>query len=212
MTSTVVAFCAALVVLGLGAAGRRHAVVARATHAPWMASASIAPRRSLQPLRRTPRRESRRRREHRLDHAFPDLLDLFVVTVQAGLLPLPALADLRSFTDPVLADGLDEVIARVDRGERFVDALDRLVDAWGPRALTFVATVGATERNGLPLAPALERLADEARQHRRHGAEAAARELPVRLSFPLVLCTLPAFVLVAIVPLLVGALSSLRST
>ena len=55
-------------------------------------------------------------------------------------------------------------------------------------------------------------MADEARQHRRRGAEAAARELPVRLSFPLVLCTLPAFVLVAIVPLLVGALSSLRST
>jgi hypothetical protein len=35
--------------------------------------------------------------------------------------------------------------------------------------------------------------------------------LPVRLAMPLVLCTLPSFVLLAIVPLLVGALSSLHT-
>ena len=200
--SGLAAVCAALVVCGLGAAVHRRFGAIRPSAAP-------APRRRP-PLAR--RFEPQRRHDHRLDQTFPDFLDLFVVTVQAGLLPVQAVADLRSIVDPVLVPGLDEVVARLDRGERFVDALLALVEEWGPRALTFVATVAATERSGLAVAPALERLADEARQHRRRGAEAAARELPVRLSFPLVLCTLPAFVLVAIVPLLVGALSSLRST
>ena len=67
-----------------------------------------------------------------------------------------------------------------------------------------------TDRAGLAFGPAIARLADDARDHRRRLAEAAARELPVRLSFPLVLCTLPSFALVAIVPLLVGALSSVQ--
>ena len=70
--------------------------------------------------------------------------------------------------------------------------------------------LGAADRYGLPLAPALDRLAAEARLARRQQAEAAARELPVRLAAPLVLCTLPSFVLLASVPLLIGTVSSLR--
>jgi len=163
--------------------------------------------------RRNPLPHRRRRaREQHLDRVFPDLLELFVVTVQAGAFPFEAIGDLRPMVDPVLGEALDAVIARVERGDRFADALDALVEHLGPRALTLASTIAAAERSGLPLAPSIERIADEARQHRRRQAEASARELPVRLTFPLVLCTLPSFILVSIVPLLIGALSSLRST
>ena len=70
--------------------------------------------------------------------------------------------------------------------------------------------VAAAERDGLPLAPVLERLATDARADRRRAGEAAARRLPVQLSFPLVVCTLPSFVLLAIAPAVLGALSTLR--
>jgi tight adherence protein C len=141
----------------------------------------------------------------------PELLDLLVVSVQAGLLPAQALRDARELVEPPLRDALDALEARLARGERFADALAALVELLGSRVLGLVATVVATDRHGLPLAPAVERLADDARNHRRRLAEATARELPVRMSFPLVLCTLPSFALVAIVPLLVGALSSLQT-
>jgi pilus assembly protein TadC len=62
----------------------------------------------------------------------------------------------------------------------------------------------------LPLAPTLARLAADARHDRRRQAEAAARALPVRLSFPLVLCLLPAFVLLGIVPAMAPALQGLH--
>ena len=55
----------------------------------------------------------------------------------------------------------------------------------------------------------LESLAHEARASRRRQHEATARRLPVRLSFPLVVCTLPSFVLLAIAPAVIAALSSL---
>ena len=152
-----------------------------------------------------------RRRERLLDAAFPELLDLLVVSVQGGMLPAQALVEAATLVRPPLGEALDALGARLARGERFADALHVLVDRLGPRALGLVATVVAADRHGLPLAPAVERLADEARGQRRRLAEAAARELPVRLSFPLVLCTLPSFALVAIVPLLVAALSSLRA-
>ena len=44
------------------------------------------------------------------------------------------------------------------------------------------------------------------------GVRASARRLPVRLTFPLVTCTLPSFVLLAIAPAVIGALSTLRAS
>ena len=73
-------------------------------------------------------------------------------------------------------------------------------------ALRLVATA---VRYGLPLAPVLDRLIDEARAERRRHAAEAARRLPVALSFPLVVCSLPSFVLLAIVPAVLGAVASL---
>jgi len=146
-----------------------------------------------------------------LDHAFPDALELFVVALQAGLLPVQAMAELQPMVHPMVGDGFAQVHRRVAQGDRFADALDALVDALGVRALTFVGTLAMAERTGLPAVPMIERLAEDARRHRRQRVDADARELPVRLAFPLVLCTLPSFALVAIAPLLVGALSSLRA-
>lgn len=67
----------------------------------------------------------------------------------------------------------------------------------------------AADRYGLPLAPIVERLAAEARHQRRRRTEAVARQLPIRMAAPLVLCTLPSFVLLAVAPLLLAAISSL---
>jgi tight adherence protein C len=58
----------------------------------------------------------------------------------------------------------------------------------------------------------LDQLSTEARAARRRLDEADARKLPVRLSFPLVVCTLPSFILLAIAPAVIAALSSLGSS
>jgi tight adherence protein C len=154
---------------------------------------------------------SRRRRARQIDDAMPDLLDLLVLTLQAGLPAPAAFATLGPYVPDALAPAVDAVVQRHARGERFVSALDALADHLGTRALALVAAISAAERSGLPLAPTVDRIADDARAHRRRSAEIEARRLPVRLAVPLVCCTLPSFVCIAIGPVLVGALSSLRS-
>ena len=73
-----------------------------------------------------------------------------------------------------------------------------------------MAVLTSAERDGIAVGPTLDQLSFEARRRRRLAAETAARKLPVRLSFPLVACVLPAFALLTLAPLLAGALSSLR--
>jgi hypothetical protein len=64
----------------------------------------------------------------------------------------------------------------------------------------------ASDRLGAPAAPALRRLAAEARAEFRRAGTAWARTVPVRLLFPLVFLVLPAFVLLAVAPILLAAL------
>ncbi len=152
----------------------------------------------------------RRLRRRLIDTGWPDALDLVVLTITAGYLPVQALDAVEAHVVEPIAEAFATVVGRCRSGARFADAVHEVSVALGPLASSFVDSLAAADRYGLPLAPVLARLADEARDHRRRTGEARARQLPVRLSIPLVLCTLPAFVLVAIAPLLIGALSSLR--
>lgn len=158
------------------------------------------------------RRRSARRRQRAIDRALPEAIELLVLVVRAGRMPPAAVAEVAPRLPPPLAAAFRAVADRVRAGQRFADAIDALPHHAGPLARPVADALAAADRYGLPLAPMLESLVDEARRQRRRNAEAEARQLPVRLSLPLVLCTLPAFVLVAIVPLLVGALSSLDLT
>ncbi|MBA3267134.1 MAG: type II secretion system F family protein, partial [Acidimicrobiia bacterium] len=80
----------------------------------------------------------------------------------------------------------------------------------GEAVRPLVAALVASERYGAPLVASLERLADEVRRDRRRRAEEAARKVPVKLLFPLVTCTLPAFGLLTVAPLIASAVRSLR--
>jgi tight adherence protein C len=156
------------------------------------------------------RARRRARTTRRIAHDLPDALDLLVLSIRAGYLPAQAIVEITPFLPHPLRPSFAAVREAMDRGDRFADALRILRAELGSIAQPLVDSLAAADRYGLPLAPVLERLSFEARQQRRRDADATARELPVRLAIPLVVCTLPSFVLLAIVPLLLGALSSLQ--
>jgi tight adherence protein C len=142
-------------------------------------------------------------------NALPDVVDLLVVAIGAGLTPTLAVRQLAALAPPPFAAAFAEVDRRVGHGQRLADALTALVDDVGEPIRPVVASIASAERYGAPLGPTLELLAHEARHERRRRAEEVARTLPVKLCFPLVGCILPAFVLLTIAPLIAGALRSL---
>lgn len=173
-------------------------------HRPLRASRA---RHSSGPLGRI---RARSRRQRQIAVQLPDLIDLVVATVRAGFTPSQAMQQLIPVVSEIFGPALTELTRRIAVGELFAEAAHELPKQLGPGALALADSLAIADRYGLPLAPILDRLADEARAQRRRNAEAAARRLPVRLSFPLVCCTLPSFALLSIVPLLAGTISSLR--
>jgi len=177
--------------------------------APELAVLSIAGWAAWRAAR--PRLDASRRRR-RVDHDLPDAIDLLVLIVRAGLSPAEAVRTVVDVVTPPIRDGFTEVVHRLDRGQPFDDAVRALSDTLGPAAHGLVDVITTTTRYGLPLEPVLDQLTDEARAARRRRHQAAARKLPIRLSFPLVACTLPSFVLLAIAPAVIAALSSLGTS
>jgi Flp pilus assembly protein TadB len=139
-----------------------------------------------------------------------DVIDLFVLAFGAGLNLRLALTAVARRAPSAWAATLGDAVDQVDRGQRVADALDALPITLGEPARPLVRVLAGAERYGTPLLPALDRLAFDARLDRRRRAEEAARRVPVKLLFPLVLCVLPAFGMLTVAPLLAGALESLR--
>ncbi len=156
--------------------------------------------------------ERRRRRERaEIASAYPDFVDLFVLTIRSGCTPVQTVRVLAPTAATQIRIALNDIDRRVTDGARFADAIGELPVHLGVIARPLADGLAFADRHGTPIGPMLDRLADEARAQRRRNSESSARQLPVRLSFPLVGCTLPSFVLLTIVPLMAGTLSSFRS-
>lgn len=158
------------------------------------------------------RRAVSRRAGAAMEASLPEAIELLVVCLGAGCTPVQAVEQLVDLAPPPIRPAFAAVGQRLHRGAGVADALTELTTHCGPRALPLVTTVATAVRDGLPLAPVLDRLTDDARAGRRRQGEAAARRLPVQLAFPLVVCTLPSFVLLAIAPAVLGALSTVRGS
>jgi pilus assembly protein TadC len=70
-------------------------------------------------------------------------------------------------------------------------------------------TIVEAERDGLPILETVMRLATDHRMERRRQIDTRIRQLPTRLSIPLVLCVLPSFLLLSVAPLVLASLGQL---
>ncbi len=153
-----------------------------------------------------------RQQQAAIDATLPDAIEMLILVVRAGMTPHQAVTMLTERAPAPVRPAFVEVDRRRARGATLADALRALPDLVGPGANVVADTLAMAERYGTPVADTLEQLSADVRERRVRQAEAEARKLPIRMSFPLVFCTLPSFVLIAIVPAVLGALSSLDGT
>ncbi len=157
------------------------------------------------------RDRSIRMRAESIRDALPDALDLLTLCVLAGMGLDPALRMVAAQTHGPLGDALRCAVAALDVGLPRDAAYRSLVSAAAtPEVDAFVAALLRAERYGSPPADTLAAQAADARDRHRSAMRERALAAPVRMLFPLTLCFLPAFVLLAIAPSLIVAVRSFR--
>jgi tight adherence protein C len=158
-------------------------------------------------------RSHRRMKLHleRIDRALPDAIDMLMLLIHSGCSSTRAFEQLRVLSAPVLWPALDQLLLRLRRGVPLAEALSTLTDLLGTQMITVVDALRSNDYYGTPLGPALDRISDHMLRERQRRAEIAARTLSVRITFPLVVCILPAFALGALGPVVLSAISSISS-
>jgi tight adherence protein C len=148
------------------------------------------------------RRRARARSEE-IDYELPNLIDLLVVTVEAGLgftgsLQLAA----ERFTGP-LGDELRLTLQEQSMGLSTNEALRNLLDRCDtPLMRSFVRSVLQGETLGVSIGQIMRDLAVDMRKRRRAAAEERAQKAPIKLLFPLVFLIFPAMFVVLLGPAL----------
>lgn len=90
----------------------------------------------------------------------------------------------------------------LSRGDSLSDALQEFVQLHGEGSHHLVQVLVEADRDGLPVIHTVSRLSLEMRAQRRHQAEIKMRQLPTKLALPIVLCVLPSFILLTVMPII----------
>jgi tight adherence protein C len=145
--------------------------------------------------------------------AFPDLLDLMVVCIDAGL-SLEAALDRISpqMMDQNRALGTNLMLlgAEVHAGRSTIEALDSLADRLGlDEARSFTALLRQSIELGTDLGNALRVFSDEMRDRRLFRAEERANQLPVKMVGPLGLFIFPVILMTVLLPVILRLMTVL---
>lgn len=193
---------------GVSAAATGAAVAFAAAGLGWIAAAlglaaAVASYLVLGRLRAAPSAA----RERRLIADLPQACDLLAVCVDAGLPARAAVVAVVDAMDGPLAEALAGASAKVSLG---VDE----ARAWGELgADPALSKLGRELRRGadagVSLSARLVALGVDARRAAAAAVETAAKRVGVRSVMPLMICFLPSFILVGVVPIVGGMLTQL---
>lgn len=150
------------------------------------------------------RRKGRLRLE-KIDRALPDVIDLVVVSVEAGQGFAQAMNTAAERTPGALGEELRLTLHE----QRFGLPMDRALEnlngrADTPNMRTFVRGVVQGERLGVSIGQIMRNISREMRLRRRAAAEERAQKTSVKILFPLVFLILPALFIVLLAPALLG--------
>jgi tight adherence protein C len=146
-----------------------------------------------------------RLRLERIERGLPDVIDLLVVSVEAG----QGFAQSMSTAADRTPGPLGEELRLTLQEQRFGLPMDRALENLNQRAdtpnmRTFVRGVVQGERLGVSIGQIMRNIAREMRLRRRSAAEERAQKTTVKILFPLVFLILPSLFIVLMAPALLG--------
>jgi tight adherence protein C len=152
-------------------------------------------------------------RQERLDRALPDILDMFVIAMDAGLSLNAALQRVAEETRGVFQDFYEELqiaTAELRTGINWDEAFDNLTQRTGVQSIrSMVTLMTQTGKLGGSIGDALRNHSEFTRTQRLLRAEERAAKLPVKMVIPMLFCIFPAIIIVVVGPGLINILEKL---
>jgi tight adherence protein C len=149
-------------------------------------------------------RERARQRLSEIDYQLPELIDLLVVTVEAGLGFVGSVQTAASRITGPLGQELRLTLQEQNMGLSIQEALMHMLNRVDtPSMRSFVRSVVQGETLGVSIGQIMRDLAHEMRRRRKATAEERAQKAPIKILFPLVLLIFPAMFVVLLGPAII---------
>jgi tight adherence protein C len=151
-------------------------------------------------------------RQSRIRRGLPDVLDLLVICIEAGLSLDQAVArtaEELKLAQPVVSDELDIVVLEQRAGLPRADAWKHFAERTNVESVrNLVSVLVQSEKFGTSVAKTLRIHSDTLRTQRRQTVEEQAAKTTVKLVFPLVLFIFPSLFLVTLGPAAITVMES----
>jgi tight adherence protein C len=152
------------------------------------------------------------RRMDDIDRALPELIDVLIATMEAGLGFAGSLQMVAERFSGVLGKEMRLTLQEQRMGLTTDQALKNLLERCDtPSMRAFVRAVVQGESLGVSIATMMRNLATETRKRRRQNAHAQIQKAPVKMLFPLVFLIFPALMIVLLYPAISHLLEQLGS-
>jgi tight adherence protein C len=148
-------------------------------------------------------------RKQRITLELADTLDQMSIAVDAGLGFDAALMRVAKNGDGVLAQEINRTLQDVQIGMERRVAYEALIDRGQAEDLKlFMRAIIQADKHGLSLASVLKTQAEEMRLKRKQRAEKKAMQIPVKITFPLMLFVLPVLMIVVMTPAVINIINA----
>jgi tight adherence protein C len=142
-----------------------------------------------------------RARLYDIDRQLPELMDLLIATVEAGMGFAASIALVANRLRGALGDELRLTLKQQSLGISNQQALEDMVERCGTTSVrAFVRTIIRSEAMGVSMGPILRELASDMRRRRRQSAREKMQKAPVKMIFPLMFLIMPALMIVLLYP------------